>query len=140
MARMPSSTGAAASPPPLKSGWIFFVAGPVSEATSTPPPGTFKWRFDPGQSPLVAICRLSLAAEAIDTGLGPYFLTVEVIGAGRQPQAASNLVDVIKDLVDQGAEPRTLLSLLRCLLVDHRAPPTAMFTGTIEPRIMVNEK
>src|SRR5262245_4863442 len=94
-----------------------------------------KWRFDLGQSATRRDLRLVLlAAEAIDTGLDPYFLTVEIIGAGRQPQAASNLVDVIKDLVDQGAEPRTLLSLLRCLLlhcllvrcllVDHRAPPT----------------
>src|SRR5262245_14646605 len=93
-----------------------------------------KWRFDLGQNATRRDLRLVLlAAEAIDTGLDPYLLTVEIIGAGRQPQAASNLVDVVKDLVDQGTEPRTLTLLccllvrcllVRCLLVDHRAPPT----------------
>ena len=89
------------------------MAGPVSEATSTPPPGTFKWRFDPGQTAICCDLSLSLAAEAIDTGLDPHLLTVEIIGIGRQPQAASDLVDVVQEFVDQGAEPSTLPMLLR---------------------------
>jgi hypothetical protein len=105
--------------------------------------GTLKWRLISIKPPLVAMRDLvPLVAEAIDTGLDSHFLTVEVIGAGRQPQAASNLVDVVQEFVDQGAKPRTLLTLLRCLLVrcllvrrllvlDHRASPTAMFTPAL---------
>jgi len=77
-----------------------------------------------------------LVVEAIDPGLDSHFLTVQIIGTGRQTQAASNLVDVVQEFVDQGTKPRTLLMLLRCLLVryllvDHRASPTAMFTTAL---------
>jgi hypothetical protein len=97
-----------------------------------------KWRFDSGQS---ATGRdlwilVSLVAEPINAGFDPHLLTVEIIGTGRQPHAASNFVDVVQDLVDQGTEPCTLLTLLRCLLMryllmDHRVPPTAMFTAAL---------
>jgi len=82
------------------------------------------------KTPLVAIVILgTLVAEPIDTGFDPHLLKVEIIGASRQAKAASNLVDIVQDSVDQGTEPRTLLMLLRCLLVrcllvDHQAPPT----------------
>jgi len=84
-----------------------------------------------------------LAAESIDARFDSDFLTVEVIGTGRQTQAASNFVDVVEKFVDQGTKPRTRLTLLRCLLVrcllvDHQALQRRH--GTIEPRIMVNEK
>jgi len=42
-------------------------------------------------------------------------LAVEIIGGGRQAKAATQLIDIIQEPVDQGTKPRTgaLLTLLR---------------------------
>jgi hypothetical protein len=84
-----------------------------------------KRRFDLDQNASGHDLRLvSLAAEPIYARFDSDFLTVDIIGAGRQTQATSHFVNVVQEFVDQGAKPSTLFTLLRCLLVDHRAPPT----------------